>query len=173
MPGCATGGARWRRGGPIRDAKVAADDATEADVNAVWLLAAPPKLSRGRSDATVVLVVRVTAPRHLGGIMGGKPGKRLGWETSPGMELAAVAPPLGWDADDTADTETDSWVASSRRDTGENPPDAVPKKSAPEPVTVEFADAAVVTGGSAAVVRGDDGVTKSPPLISLAILQVD
>ena len=76
-------------------------------------MAAGPKLSRGRSDATVVLVVRVTAPRHLGGIMGGKPGKRLGWETSPEMELAAVAPPLGWDADDTADTETDSWVASS------------------------------------------------------------
>ena len=96
----------------------------------------------------------------------------MGWETSPGVELAAVAPPLGWDADDAADTETDGWVASSRRDPGENPPDAVPKKSAPEPVTVEFADAAVVTGRSAAVVRGDDGVTKSPPLISLAIFRL-
>ena len=50
---------------------MAADDAAEADVNAVLPLAAPPKLGRGRSDATVVLVVLVTTPRHLGVIRGG------------------------------------------------------------------------------------------------------
>ena len=105
MPGCATGGAIRRLGGPVTDVNLGADDAVEADVNAVWPLAVPPKLNRGRSDATVVLVVRVTAPRHLGGIRGGKPGRRLGWETSPGVWLAAVAPPLGCDPDDAANTD--------------------------------------------------------------------
>ena len=105
MPGCATGGAIRRLGGPVTDVNLGADDAVEADVNAVWPLAVPPKLNRGRSDATVLLVVRVTAPRHLGGIRGGKPGRRLGWETSPGVWLAAVAPPLGCDADYAANTD--------------------------------------------------------------------
>ena len=52
---------------------------------------------------------------------------------------------------------------------GENTPEVVSKKLAPEPETVEFADATIVTGGSAAVVRFDDGVTKSPSLMRLAI----
>ena len=58
---------------------MAADDAAEADVNAVLPLAAPPKLGRGRSNATVVLVVWVTAPRHLGVIRGGGGNQAKDW----------------------------------------------------------------------------------------------
>ena len=68
MPGWAARGASGRRGGPVTEAKVAAEDGPEPE---------PPRLGRGRAEAPVVLVVRVTAPRHLGGNRGGKPGKRV------------------------------------------------------------------------------------------------
>ena len=75
--------------------------------------------------------------------------------------------PPGWDADGAAGRK--GCDSSPRKDPKDASAEAVPKKSAPDPTKVELADAAVVTGGSAAVVRGDDGVTKSPSLIKLAI----
>ena len=77
------------------------------------------------------------------------------------------AAPPGWDADGAAGRK--GCDSSPRKDPKDASAEAVPKKSAPDPTKVELADAAVVTGGSAAVVRGDDGVTKSPSLIKLAI----
>ena len=95
MPGCATGGAIGRLGGPVTDVNLGADDAVEADVNAVWPLAVRSKLNRGRSDATVVLVVRVTAPRHLGVIRGGQTRQKIGLGNVPRGGAGRCCPALG------------------------------------------------------------------------------
>ena len=81
---------------------------------------------------------------------GGKPGKRVWWAPAADTESAAGAAPPGWDADGAAGRK--GCDSSPRKDPKDVSAEAVPKKSAPDPTTVELADAAVVTGGSAAVV---------------------